>query len=66
MARDATPCSSADARSGLETGAGPVGTPPVVGRRNILSIVGRRAAPNGVDKKSVGRSRDKFTFTSCY
>jgi len=27
-----------------------------VERRNMESIVGRRAAPNGVDKKSAGRS----------
>ena len=26
------------------------------GRRYIASIVGRRAAPNGVERKSVGRS----------
>lgn len=26
------------------------------GRRYMASIVGRNAAPNGVDKKSVGRS----------
>lgn len=30
---------------------------PGVGCRYIESMVGRRAAPNGVDKKSVGRSR---------
>lgn len=29
---------------------------PIVGPRNIWSIVGRRAAPNGVLRKSEGRS----------
>lgn len=31
---------------------------PGTGRRYILSMVGLRAAPKGVDKKSVGRSED--------
>ena len=35
--------------------AGAAGTPGD-GRRNIASIVGRRLWPNGVDRKSVGRS----------
>ena len=35
---------------GGETGA------LATGRRYIASIVGRRAAPNGVERKSVGRS----------
>ena len=30
------------------------------GRRYIASIVGRRAAPNGVERKSVGRSTQRF------
>jgi len=29
---------------------------PGEGRRYIASMVGRRAAPNGVERKSVGRS----------
>jgi len=33
-----------------------VGAAPGTGRRNMLSIVGRNAAPNGVDRKSEGRS----------
>jgi len=36
--------------TGGETGA------LATGRRYIASIVGRRAAPNGVERKSVGRS----------
>ena len=41
--------------AGLGAGEG-VGVAPGVGRRNIASIVGRRAAPNGVERKSEGRS----------
>jgi len=39
---------------GGETGA------LAVGRRYIASIVGRRAAPNGVERKSVGRSMENL------
>jgi hypothetical protein len=34
-----------------------------VGRLNMLSIVGRRAAPKGVDRKSEGKSRFKKTLS---
>jgi hypothetical protein len=40
-----------------EIGVGRAGVGvPAEGRRYIASMVGRRAAPNGVDMKSVGRS----------
>jgi hypothetical protein len=46
-----------DASSGFAPAfAGGVIRPLAAGRRNIASIVGRRAAPNGVERKSVGRS----------
>lgn len=55
--------SKADAMSGFAAGGAPVagtvgvaGT-PAPGRRYMLSMVGRRACPNGVDKKSVGKSK---------
>ena len=65
---EATACRSADASAGLgaadaaccsavgEGAAGGVGALPGVGRRNIASMVGRRAAPKGVERKSEGRS----------
>jgi hypothetical protein len=34
------------------------GVDPGVGRRYMASMVGRRAVPNGVDRKSVGRSNE--------
>ena len=37
-------------------GAAGEGATFAAGRRYMASIVGRSAAPNGVDKKSVGRS----------
>ena len=64
----ATACRSAEASAGLgaadaaccsavgDGAAGGVGTLPGVGRRNIASMVGRRAAPKGVERKSEGRS----------
>ena len=65
---EATACSRAEARAGLGDAdaacwraaglgaGGGVGAAPGVGRRNIASIVGRRAAPKGVERKSEGRS----------
>jgi hypothetical protein len=47
---DAASCGSGDV---VAAGTGALGE----GRRYIASIVGRMAAPNGVDRKSVGRSR---------
>ena len=35
------------------------GAVPAPGPRYMASIVGRRAAPKGVDKKSVGKSKEK-------
>lgn len=64
----ATAWRSADASAGLgeadaacwsafgEGAMGGVGAAPGTGRRNIASIVGRRAAPKGVERKSEGRS----------
>ena len=64
----ATACKRADASAGSGDAAaacwstaglgagGDVGAVPGVGRRNIASIVGRSAAPNGVERKSEGRS----------
>ena len=40
---------------GLAFGGGEIGA-LAAGRRYIASIVGRSAAPNGVERKSVGRS----------
>ena len=37
---------------------------PGDGRRYIASIVGRNAAPNGVDRKSVGRSKEMESLYS--
>lgn len=62
-ARDATAWRSADASCGFGvccgtcgvTGLGAAGVSPV-GRRNMASMVGRRDAPNGVERKSAGRS----------
>lgn len=60
---EATPWRRADARSGFEIGGALVDDgAPAVGRRYILSIVGRRAAPKGVDRKSVGRSGGRIVF----
>ena len=65
---DATAWRSAEASAGLGeadsaalrvSGAGiwgMAGPAPGTGRRNIASIVGRRAAPKGVERKSEGRS----------
>jgi hypothetical protein len=57
---EATVCSIDAASWELEAaagvGAGAVGMAPGVGRLYIASIVGRNAAPNGVARKSVGRS----------
>ena len=56
-ARDAMACRRVAAMSGFATG-GTAGAAadPVPGLLYMESIVGRRAAPNGVDRKSVGRS----------
>ena len=67
----ATAWSSVDARAGLGDAAaaaaaacgciagagGALTSAPGTGRRNIASIVGRSAAPNGVERKSEGRSK---------
>ena len=58
-ARSATACRRADVRSGFGAacaGGAAKGGAPAVGRLNMASMVGRRAAPKGVDKKSAGRS----------
>lgn len=60
-AREATAWRRAEASWGLgdadaAAGEGVAGAAPGAGRRYILSIVGRRAAPNGVERKSAGRS----------
>lgn len=49
-----------DAACGVES--------PGPGRLNILSIVGRKAAPNGVERKSAGKSTDKLRqrFSGCW
>lgn len=59
----ATDCSKAEATAGLGEAAaavpisgGGVSTPVEVLPPNMASIVGRKAAPNGVDRKSDGRS----------
>lgn len=67
-ARDATAWRRVDAKSGLDAGGAPAGgIAPATGRRYMLSIVGRRAAPNGVDRKSVGRSEYCVnTIKVCY
>jgi hypothetical protein len=58
-AREAASCMMEDASGPLAEVVviprGGVGTPSS-GPRNMASIVGRRAAPNGVDRKSAGRS----------
>ena len=53
--REATACRSVDAISAFDAW----GIAPGTGRRYMLSMVGLRAAPKGVDKKSVGRSCKK-------
>lgn len=47
------------AAAGVATGSGRVGALGE-GRLYIASIVGRRAAPKGVERKSVGRSMGRF------
>ncbi len=55
---EATDCKIEAASSGFAEGpaAAGVGTGVGEGPRNIASIVGRSAAPSGVDKKSLGSS----------
>lgn len=59
-AREATAWRRADVSCGFGvcgvTGVVAAGVAPV-GRRNMASMVGRREAPNGVERKSAGRSR---------
>jgi len=68
IACDATACSNVAAKSGLGDAAAAaaaacgdgcivagVGVAPGTGLRYMLSIVGRKAAPKGVDRKSDGR-----------
>lgn len=67
-AREATACRSADAiLSVFATGGatGP-GVGPAAGLRYMPSIVGRNAAPNGVAKKSVGRSGPVFSLLAAH
>ena len=54
----ATVCNIEDASCGFTDVFAAVvgGAVPDPGRRYMASIVGRRAAPKGVDKKSVGKS----------
>jgi hypothetical protein len=55
------------ARSGFGValaGGATGGRGPGVGRRYMESMVGLSAAPNGVDRKSVGRSADHWSFSS--
>lgn len=46
----------ADAASGVGLNMAGVGVAPATGRRNMASMVGRSAAPKGVDRKSEGKS----------
>lgn len=62
----ATACSRDEADAGLgesavaEISGGGVRTPVEALPLNMASIVGRKAAPNGVDRKSDGRSAEVF------
>ena len=54
VAREATACTSSEAACSSVWIGGEA--EPGIGRLNMESIVGRRAAPKGVDRKSAGRS----------
>lgn len=69
-ARDATACRRADVSWGLGWPAGICGGVAAdvapVGRRNMASMVGRREAPKGVERKSAGRSSSRGYFKYGY
>ena len=53
---------AACAAAGVGCKVAGVGAVPGAGRRNMLSMVGRKAAPKGVERKSEGRSMHTISF----